>query len=227
MKIVLTGREVGLCWRYGQEKTSSPPLRNNAFFRRAIFIQKRRFEYTWRLLSQVSIAYKSPERNRMLCFHFGSVGWNNVVIYRTDKKMHAEIKFAWVNYSSTRARGCVVARSRPRTNTLITQTKCHIILSASLIPSQTNISRTNKMVFSVACLQISELIGLKTPEVLLTRIFAKIWSRVHDRKSHWHLFQCLMFLTIESREMKLPKKDVICYYFRFELMNIPHTFTVN
>ena len=109
----------------------------------------------------------------MLCFHFGSVGWNNVVIYRTDKKMHAEIKFASVNYSSTRARGCVVARSRPRTNTLITQTKCHIILSASLIPSQTNISRTNKMVFSVACLQISELIGLKTPEVLLTRIFRK------------------------------------------------------
>ena len=36
-----------------------------------------------------------------------------------------------------------------------------------------------------------------------------------------------VFLTIESREMKLPKKDVICYYFRFELMNIPHTFTVN
>ena len=65
-----------------------------------------------------------------------------------------------VNYFSTRASGCVVARTRPRTYILIIQTKCHFILGPTLIPSQTNISRTNKMVFSVACLQISELLRL-------------------------------------------------------------------
>ena len=99
----------------------------------------------------------------MLCFHLGSVG-GTMLLSTELRKVSAQITCNCVKSSSTRARGCVVARTGPRTK------HAH---SPILIPSQINISRTNKTVFSVACLQISELLRLETTQVWLRRIFHK------------------------------------------------------